>query len=57
MKAKIREDLREFVFTTDNEFELDNNGEYEYRWLNEHQFQILINGNWQNMDSIDFDFM
>jgi hypothetical protein len=57
MKAKIREDLREFVLMTDDGFELNENEEYKFRWVNEDHFQVLINEDWRDMDSIDFDFI
>lgn len=31
-------------------------GTYQYRWINEDVFQILLNGKWLNANSIDFNF-
>jgi hypothetical protein len=57
MKVKTREDLHEFVLMTDDGFELNKNEEYKFRWVNEDHFQVLINEDWRDADSIDFDFI
>lgn len=32
------------------------NGQYQYRWIDDDEFQILLNDVWVDADSIDFIF-
>ena len=56
MKGKIREDLTDYVFTTESGKVIDNSSQYNIRYLNDEQFQVEVDGEWCNMDSIDWDF-
>jgi hypothetical protein len=57
--CKLRQDLiveKLCVFGVNEDIELDGSEDYEYRWLNDNEFQINVDGNWIEFNSIDFDF-
>ena len=57
--CKLRQDLIDeelCVFGVHEDIELDGSEDYEYRWLNDNVFQINVDGNWIEFNSIDFDF-
>ena len=56
MLAQIRKDLRdEFTFSTDSGILIDNDTVYKARYNDQDQFQVWINGTWENIEGIDFD--
>ena len=56
MKGKIREDLAYYIFTTESGKIIDNDAEYEVRWMNDEVFQVKVQDEWCNMESIDWEF-
>lgn len=57
--CKLRQDLIDeelWVFGIHEGIGLDGSKDYEYRWLNDNEFQINVDGNWIEYHSIDFDF-
>lgn len=58
MLVQIRKDLRDnYSFSTNSGILVDNDSTYESRYINEDEFQILINGNWETIEGIDFEFL
>jgi hypothetical protein len=55
MRSQVREDLREqFMFSTDDGIEIDNDQVYETRYNGE-CFEIFIGDDWHTIEGIDFD--
>jgi hypothetical protein len=57
--CKLRQDLIDeelWLFGVNEDIGLDGSKDYEYRWLNDNEFQINVDGNWIEFNSIDFDF-
>lgn len=55
VKAKIREDLQEYIFLTDSGILIDNNKWYVSSYRGE-EMGIYIDGEWHKANSIDFEF-
>ena len=55
--VQIREDIREeFMFSTDNGIEIDNDEIYSSRYEGD-VFQVFINNEWRSIEGIDFEFI
>ena len=56
-QCTIRKDLlqRGLAVSVGKEF-VFSHGPFYYIWSNEDDFQILLHGEWQNAQSIDFEF-
>lgn len=57
MKGKIRNDLTEYIFKTESGKVIDNTKYYDTRHLNDEVFQVNVDGEWCDMESIDWEFM
>ena len=56
--VQIRRDLKEdYSFSTNSGILVDPDSTYESRYINEDEFQIMINGNWETIEGIDFEFL
>lgn len=55
--CQIRTDLRnDNILVLVGDF-LISNGTYPYRWVNDEDFEVFVDGQWRSADSIDFEFI